>query len=121
MVQGASSARPWLPSVSPMETASPSRQDRQPRLLLALRAKTAHFCRRGEKRQRGEPVHAPGDGCILLGAGRGAAGAYEGGGGEAAGQHEGSYSAGDGLRGSVGGSAMHGTHHAPGTLVPFPC
>lgn len=20
-----------------------------------------------------------------------------------------------------GGSAMHGTHHAPGTLVPFPC
>lgn len=53
-VQGDSSARPWLRSVSPMDTATPSRQDRQPRLLPALRAKTTHFCRGGEERQRGE-------------------------------------------------------------------
>lgn len=91
--QGASSTRPRLPSISPMETASPSRQDRQPRRLLLLRAKPTHFCRRGEKRQRGEPGHkslpvqAPSSGtwwpCILrdgyspVGAGRGAGGLGE--------------------------------------------
>lgn len=119
MEQGASSTRPSLPRVSPMATSSPSRQHRQHRLLQALRASSAHFCRRERRgeaaRGRGDvpsPGRSPQRGCggslgglQPPGAGRGAGGAYEGSRAEVTGQQQGRDSTGDGLGGSTGRSA----------------
>ena len=65
-------------------------------------------------------LHGTAAACWVLGEGCGAGGAYEGGGGEVAGQREGGCSTGDGLRGSEERSGTHGTHPPQGHGSPFP-